>query len=145
MEFLLILILVIPLIVALVVWGAPNNMRVMGTQHVLGSLVYSFVALMAIYSVANGNVLFSFDNMLFLDSVGGVFLLLIAVTGLLINVYSVKYMEWELEKAVKLGIPIVGVVPSGQERLSTVVTSKSVKDVRWNIDSIVQAIRDCAK
>ena len=79
MEFLLILILVIPLIVALVVWGAPNNMRVMGTQHVLGSLVYSFVALMAIYSVANGDVLFSLNDILFLDSVGGVFLSLIAV------------------------------------------------------------------
>lgn len=98
MEFLLILILAIPLIVAGVIWKGPDNVKVMGTLHILGSLVYSLAALVAIYSVSNGNVIFSFDNMLFLDSVGGVFLLLIAVTGLLINVYSVKYMEWELEK-----------------------------------------------
>ncbi len=56
-----------------------------------------------------------------------------------------EWMQWELEKAVSLGIPIIGVAPSGQERLSTVVTSKSVKDVRWNTESIVQAIRDYAK
>jgi len=56
-----------------------------------------------------------------------------------------EWMQWELEKAVNLGIPIIGVAPSGQERLSTVVTSKSVKDVRWNTESIVQAIRDYAK
>ena len=98
MEFLLILILAIPLIVAGVIFKGPNNVKVMGTLHVLGSLVYSFVDLVAIYSVANGDVLFSFDEMLFLDSVGGVFLSLIAVTGLLINMYSVRYMEWELEK-----------------------------------------------
>ena len=98
MEFLLILILAIPLVVAGVIFKGSNNVKVMETLHILGSLVYSLVALVATYSVTNGNVLFSFDNMLFLDSVGGVFLLLIAVTGLLINVYSVKYMEWELEK-----------------------------------------------
>ena len=56
-----------------------------------------------------------------------------------------EWMEWELEKAVNLGIPIVGVAPNGQKRLSSVVTSKSVKDVRWNTESIVQAIRDHAK
>ena len=98
MESLLITILAIPLIVAGIVWITPGNVKVTGSLHILGSIIYSLVALVTIYSVSNGDVLFIFNDMLFLDSVGGVFLSLIAVTGLLINIYSVKYMEWELEK-----------------------------------------------
>jgi len=56
-----------------------------------------------------------------------------------------EWMQWELDKALELGVPIVGVAPWGQERLSTVVTSRSVADVRWNTESIVQAIRDYAR
>lgn len=55
------------------------------------------------------------------------------------------WMEWELAKAVALDIPIIGVVPRGQERISTRVSSRSVIDVRWNTESIVKAIRDHSK
>ncbi len=98
MESLLITILAIPLIVAAIVWMTPSNVKVMGSLHVLGSIVYSVVAIKAILTVVHGGVLFAFDKILFLDSLGGVFLSLIAVTGLLINIYSVKYMEWEVKK-----------------------------------------------
>jgi hypothetical protein len=54
------------------------------------------------------------------------------------------WMEWELTKAVELGIPIVGVIPWGQERVSRTVTSRSKTDVRWNTESIVAAIREYA-
>lgn len=55
------------------------------------------------------------------------------------------WMEWELDKALDLNIPIIGVIPSGQERISTTVSSRSRVDVRWNTESIVAAIRDYAK
>lgn len=55
------------------------------------------------------------------------------------------WMEWELEKANELNVPIVGVVPHGQERVSTTVSSRSILDVRWNTESIVSAIRAHAK
>lgn len=56
-----------------------------------------------------------------------------------------EWMDWELDKAIDLDIPIVGVIPKGQERISTTVSSRSVADVRWNTESIVAAIRNSAK
>lgn len=56
-----------------------------------------------------------------------------------------SWMAWELEKALELNIPIVGVIPRGQERISTIVSSRSITDVRWNTESIISAIRQHAK
>lgn len=56
-----------------------------------------------------------------------------------------SWMEWELDKARELGTPIVGVIPRGQERISSIVSSRSVVEVRWNTESIITAIRDYAK
>lgn len=55
------------------------------------------------------------------------------------------WMKWELEKAVELGVPIVGVIPRGAERVSTVVSAKAKEIVRWNTESIVEAIRAWAR
>lgn len=52
-----------------------------------------------------------------------------------------EWMAWELDKALELGKPIIGVVPRGAERVSTVVSSRANEVVRWNTDSIVDAIR----
>lgn len=54
------------------------------------------------------------------------------------------WMEWELDKALELGVPVVGVIPRGRDRISTTVSSRSKADVRWNTESIVNAIRDYA-
>lgn len=53
-----------------------------------------------------------------------------------------SWMIWELDKASILGIPIIGVIPRGQERVSSAVCSRSIVDVRWNTESIVAAIRE---
>ena len=53
------------------------------------------------------------------------------------------WMKWETARA--LGIPIVGIIPRGQERISQVVFANSIVDVHWNTESIVQAIRNYAK
>jgi hypothetical protein len=55
-----------------------------------------------------------------------------------------EWMAWELDKALELGKPIIGVVPRGAERVSTVVSSRANEVVRWNTESIVEAIRKWA-
>lgn len=55
------------------------------------------------------------------------------------------WMNWELNKALELKIPIVGVIPWGQERVSKTVSDKAKEVVRWNTESIIQAIRKWAK
>lgn len=51
------------------------------------------------------------------------------------------WMNWELDKAIEKRIPIIGVVPRGQERISTIVSNRANEIVHWNTDSIVSAIR----
>jgi hypothetical protein len=51
------------------------------------------------------------------------------------------WMIWELETSKKNNIPIVGVIPRGQQRISSEVKSRSIVDVKWNTESIVAAIR----
>jgi MTH538 TIR-like domain (DUF1863) len=55
------------------------------------------------------------------------------------------WMIWELETAKANIIPIVGVIPRGQERISTEVYIRSIVDVKWNTESIVDAIRTHGK
>lgn len=51
------------------------------------------------------------------------------------------WMVWELDTALNKDIPTIGVIPRGNVRSSTAVTSRSKEDVRWNTESIVAAIR----
>ncbi len=51
------------------------------------------------------------------------------------------WMNWELDKAKEKNIPIIGVIPRGHERVSSVVSSRADEVVRWNTESIVAAIR----
>lgn len=55
------------------------------------------------------------------------------------------WMEWELDKAIELETPIIGVIPRGQERISKTVSNRSLINVKWNTESIVDAIRTYAK
>jgi len=55
------------------------------------------------------------------------------------------WMIWELETAKENKIPIVGIIPRGQERISAEVFSRSIVDVKWNTESIVNAIRTHGK
>lgn len=56
-----------------------------------------------------------------------------------------EWMPWELDTAKACGIQIIGVIPRGQERVSQEVFTRSVVDVRWNTESIVDAIRNYSK
>jgi hypothetical protein len=55
-----------------------------------------------------------------------------------------EWMNYELETAYNNNIPIVGVVPYGQQRISSIVQRYAKKVVRWNTESIVTAIRATA-
>ena len=56
-----------------------------------------------------------------------------------------EWMQWEMDKALELGLNIVGVIPRGNERISQEVYKRSVKDVRWNTESVVNAIKTYSK
>lgn len=51
------------------------------------------------------------------------------------------WMRWELETAKSLNKPVLGVVPWGQVNVSAVVSNLADETVRWNTESIVDAIR----
>ena len=56
-----------------------------------------------------------------------------------------EWMKWEIDTALELGIPIIGVAPWGQINLSQYVVKGSKEIVRWNTEPIVNAIRKHAK
>lgn len=69
-----------------------------------------------------------------------------SVVIIMAGVYS-SYSKWidkEIEIAKKLNKPILAVEPWGSEKTSTKVKTSADMIVRWNTDSIVNAIRDIA-
>ncbi len=57
----------------------------------------------------------------------------------------VSYSEWidyEIDTALELGKPIIGVKPRGQERIPTKVSNNADVMVGWNSASVVKAVRD---
>lgn len=54
------------------------------------------------------------------------------------------WMKWELDKAIEMNKPVLGVIPWGQVNVSTVVQQRAKELVRWNTESIVDAIRRLA-
>ena len=68
---------------------------------------------------------------------------LLAIAGVFAS--HSDWMQWEMDKAKELGLKVIGIIPRGQERISQEVYKRSVIDVRWNADSIVDAIRKYSK
>lgn len=52
-----------------------------------------------------------------------------------------EWMKWELDTAIELRKPILGIVPWGQINVSREVQDRAKEVVRWNTESIVDAIR----
>lgn len=67
----------------------------------------------------------------------------LAISGIYAS-YS-DWIAWEVLTSHQNNVPIIGVAPWGQERISSTVTQYSIVDVRWNTESIVNAIRTYAK
>lgn len=69
------------------------------------------------------------------------------VVIILAGVYS-SYSKWidkEIEIAQNLGKPIIAIEPWGSEKTSSVVKNSADRIVKWNTDSIVDAIRELAR
>lgn len=59
----------------------------------------------------------------------------------------VSYSEWidyEIDTAISLGKPIIGVKPRGHERIPSKVSNNADVMVGWNSSSVVQAVRNYA-
>lgn len=92
------LILILPLLGAILLFFSPKNYAFLSLLHVAVSAVTSLALLFNVSKVLTGGTFYAHDKFLFLDSLGCVFLILIAVTGLLVNLYATHYMRWELEE-----------------------------------------------
>ena len=58
-------------------------------------------------------------------------------------VYS-DWIDFEIDTAVSMAKPIIGVKPWGQERIPTKVQNNAIDMVGWNSDSVVKAVRKYA-
>ncbi len=97
-TLLLILILGLPLAGAAALWYVPTKYKQLTNIHAIISVISAFFQLATVSQVVHGGTYFSFGKFLFVDSVGAVFLSLIAVTGLLVNLYAISYIKWQVEK-----------------------------------------------
>lgn len=90
------LILLIPFAGAFLMLLMPKNQILLSSLHVIISGVTSAGLLCNVAKVLTSGTFYEFERFLFLDSLGCVFLVLIAVTGFLVNLYATTYMKWEV-------------------------------------------------
>lgn len=67
----------------------------------------------------------------------------IVVSGMYAT-YS-KWIDFEIDEALRMGKPIIGIRPWGQERTPTKIQDCSTVLVGWNSASVVEAVRTYAK
>lgn len=68
---------------------------------------------------------------------------LLAIAG--VYATTSEWINFEIEVAYQLGIPIIGVTPWGQSKISSTVRNYAVDIVGWNTESVVKAIRKYSK
>lgn len=64
----------------------------------------------------------------------------VILSGMYVS-YS-KWINYEIDTAIEMGKPIIGVRPWGQEKVPAGVSENADVMVGWNSSSVVQAIRD---
>lgn len=55
-----------------------------------------------------------------------------------------KWMKYEVDEAMRMGKPIIAIMPWGQSYMPVELQAKATQIVGWNSTSIVKAIRDLA-
>jgi len=91
-------ILILPFLFGIAMFVMPLHFGFLQKMHICLSAIISFLLLCAVGKVVKGETLYAFNDFIFLDTLGAIFLSLIAITGLLVNVYATTYMKWELEE-----------------------------------------------
>ena len=66
----------------------------------------------------------------------------IILSGMYVD-YS-DWIEYEMDEAARMGKPIIGLKPWGQQRVPAEVQEKATVMVGWNSQSLIDAIRNCA-
>ena len=66
----------------------------------------------------------------------------VVVSGMYAS-YS-KWIDYEINEAIRFGKPIIGLRPWGQERVPSKILNNATKMVGWNRDSLISAIRQYA-
>ncbi len=61
------------------------------------------------------------------------------------RIYHSKWMQFEIDTAVKAEKPIVAVTPNGQEREAIYVTRNATTKVGWRSDSVLNAVIELTK
>ena len=61
----------------------------------------------------------------------------IAISDIVLGIAGIyascsDWMKWELDKAAEKGIPIIGVIPRGQERIFSIVSNRAIEIVHCN-------------
>ena len=56
-----------------------------------------------------------------------------------------EWIDYEIDEAVRLGKPIIGVRPQAQERVPVKITTYANVMVYWNRNSLLEAIRQCTQ
>ena len=69
------------------------------------------------------------------------------ITIVLSGMYAAHsdWMKYEIDESVRMGKPILAVLPWGQQRVPSYITMHADKIVGWNTNSIVSAIRSLIK
>ncbi|ASM39094.1 MAG: proton-conducting transporter membrane subunit [Campylobacter sputorum] len=93
----LFLILILPMIFGVTMFFSPLNFKVLQNLHIAFNTLISAFLLCAVGLVVKNGYISYFNEFLFLDSLGAIFLSLIAITGFLVNLYMSSYMKWEIE------------------------------------------------
>lgn len=67
---------------------------------------------------------------------------IIIVSGMY-TVYS-EWIDYEINEAVRMGKPIIGILPWGSERTPKKISDNATTLVRWNSASLIEAVRKYA-
>ena len=67
----------------------------------------------------------------------------VLVIGGMYELYH-KWMKYEVDEAMRMGKPIIAIMPWGQSYMPVELQAKATQIVGWNSTSIVKAIRDLA-
>ena len=65
------------------------------------------------------------------------------ITLVISGMYSAysDWMKYEIDESLRMGMPIIGVYPWGQQRVPLYVQQNATEMVHWNTSSIISAIR----
>lgn len=90
--------LIIQVFCGILMFFMPNDLKKLNFMHIILNLINSIFILYFVYLVIKNGTISEFNEILAIDSIGAIFLILIAITGFFTNLYSTSYLKWQLEK-----------------------------------------------